>query len=75
MNCTPSLGTFKYAEPGTLSEEYNFTPAFVEEVVMSGAEKPNTNDGCSIQTCPDVTIIYMPCYNYSIKLSDWICKI
>lgn len=44
-------------------------------MVMSSLTKPNTNEASSIQTCPDMTIICMPCYNYSIKLSNWICKI
>lgn len=48
---------------------------FVEEIVTSGETKPNTNEACSVPTCPDVTNIYMPCCNYSIELSNWICKI
>lgn len=51
----------------------DYIPIFFEEIVMRSLT--NTNEAYSILTCPNMTITYMPCYNYSIKLSNWICKV
>lgn len=66
---------FLCAASSTFGEYNSHIPMFVEEIVTSGETKPNTNEACSVPTCPDVTNIYMPCCNYSIELSNWICKI